>query len=384
VARLRPTAVMIAAAAVLVVGGAALASGVGSGDDEAPAVETTAAAATAVPTVAPARSVATDAAGTATLPGVAIDPALAIGDPRRLPLPAAGDLPGVLLTGSGSCVPGIIDLAAPGAPGQLALGAPACAVVRSPSGRFLATSTRFEPEGEPIVVVDTTTGAARTARRVGSAIGRGQTVISDRGAVATCEFAGTVIDTGRRTQRVPGSECGRIAIGNRILALRADGRTLVDATSRRRVITLARRVRGELPVLATSRSARLIAGFGFDKAAAFTFLTLYDRRGRVVTPRQQLTNAFRVRDAQLADDGRALALRSDAGWELFNLQTGDRLRQIGGTPITSATISPDGTRFAVATPQAIVFVDVATLAPQLAIPAQVRGVSWLDRAPAAS
>ena len=127
------------------------------------------------------------------------------------------------------------------------------------------------------------------------------------------------------------------------------------------MVKLAQRVRGELPVLGTSRTGQLIAGFGFDRDAAFTFVTVYDRQGRVVTPRRQLTNAFRVRDVQLADDGRALALRSDAGWELFNLQTGDRLRQIGRTPITSASISPDGTRFAVATPRAIVFVDVATL-----------------------
>ena len=193
-----------------------------------------------------------------------------------------------------------------------------------------------------------------------------------------------MVDGPRRTRRVPGSECGRIAFGNRILALRDDRRTLVDATTRRQVVKLARRVRGELPVLATSRTGQLIAGFGFDKGAAFTFVTLYDRQGRVVAPRQQLTNAFRVRDVQLADDGRALALRSDAGWELFNLQTGDRLRLIGQAPITSATVSPDGTRFAVAHPQAIVFVDVDTLAPRLAIPAQVRGVSWLDQVPGAS
>lgn len=365
-ARLRPVPA-IAAVVALVVGGAALASGVGSGGD----------APTAQPT-------ATGATGTATLTGVAIDPSLPVGDPRRLPLPAPGELPGVLLTGSGSCEPGIVDLADPGPPGRLALHAPACAVQRSPSGRFLATSTRFESEGEPIVVVDTTTGATRTARRVGSAIGRGPTAISDQGAVATCEFAGTVIDTPRRTRRVPGSECGRIASGNRILALGDDRRTLVDATTRRQVIKLAKRVRGDLPVLATSRSGRLIAGFGFDNVAAFTFVTLYDRRGRVVTPRRQLTNAFRVRDVQLADDGRALALRSDAGWELFNLETGRRLRSIGRSPITSATVSPDGTRFAVATPQAIVFVDVETLAPQLAIATQVRGVSWLDRVPRAT
>jgi hypothetical protein len=142
-------------------------------------------------------------------------------------------------------------------------------------------------------------------------------------------------------------------------------------------------VRGELPVLATSRTGRLIAGFGFDKTAAFTFVTVYDRQGRVVTPRRSLTNAFRVRDIQFADDGRGLALRSDVGWELFNLETGDRLRQVGRSPITGATVAPDGARFAVATPQAIVFVDVATLAPQRAIPAQVRGLTWLDRAPGA-
>jgi hypothetical protein len=381
VARLRP-ALAIAAVAVLIVGGAALASGVG--DDDAPTAAATTAAGTATPTVAPADPVATDTVGTATATGVAIDPSLPVGDPRRLPQPAPGELPGVLLTGSGICEPGIIDLASPGPPGQLALGAPACAVQRSPSGRFLATSTRFEPEGQPIVVVDTTTGSTRTARHVGSGIGRGPTVVSDQGAVATCEFAGTVIDGPRRTRRVPGSECGRIAFGNRILALRDDRRTLIDSTTRRQVVRLAQRVRGELPVLATSRTGQLIAGFGFDKGAAFTFVTLYDRQGRVVTPRQQLTNAFRVRDVQLADDGRALALRSDAGWELFNLQTGDRLRLIGQAPITSASVSPDGTRFAVATPQAIVFVDAETLAPKLAIPAQVRGVSWLDQVPAAS
>ncbi len=380
-ARLRP-ALAIAAVVALVVGGAALAAGVGSGDDDGATPEPATAEDTAAPTVAPAGSVATGATGTATLTGVAADPRLPVGDPRRLPPPAPGELPGVLLTGSGICEPGIVDLADPGPPGQIALGAPACAVERSPSGRFLATSTRFEPEGQPIIVVDTATGSSRTARRVGSGIGRGPTVVSDRGAVATCEFAGTVVDTARRTQRVPGSDCGRIAFGNRILALREDRRTLVDATTRRQVVKLAQRVRGELPVLGTSRTGRLIAGFGFDRDAAFTFVTIYDRQGRVVTPRTQLTNAFRVRDVHLADDGRALALRSDAGWELFNLQTGDRLRRIGQAPITSATISPDGSRFAVATPQAIVFVDVETLAPKLAIPAEVRGVSWLDQAPA--
>ena len=38
----------------------------------------------------------------------------------------------------------------------------------------------------------------------------------------------------------------------------------------------------------------------------------------------------------------------------------------------------------VATAQAIVFVDVATLAPQLAIPARVHGVWWLEQSPTAA
>jgi hypothetical protein len=254
----------------------------------------------------------------------------------------------------------------------------------SPSGRFLVSSTRVEPEGEPIVVLDTSTGATRTARRVDSGIGRGPAVVSDRGAVATCEFTGTVIDTPRGTHHLKGSGCGRIAIDGRILALRSDRRTLVDASTGRRVIRLAERVRGELPVLATSRTGRLIAAFAFEPAKAFTFLTVYDRNGRVVTPRRQLTNGFRVRAVELADDGRGLALRSDAGWELFNLATGSRLRQIGPAAITSAAVAPDGTRFVVATAQAIVFVDVATLAPELAIPDRVHGVWWLEQSPTAA
>jgi hypothetical protein len=369
----RKLALAIAAVAVVLVGGAALASGLG--DNGTPATDVTA---------APAPGSQTTSGTTALATVTAIDPSLPVGDPRRLPLPAPGELAGVLLTGSGICEPGIVDLARPGPPGRIALSAPACAVRTSPSGRFLATSTQFEPEGQPIVVLDTATGATRTGRRVGSGVGRGPTVVSDRGAIATCEFSGTVIDTARRTLRVKGSGCGRIAIGNRILALRPDRRTLVDATTGTRVLRLSEPVRGELPVLATSRTGLLIAGFAFDQAAAFTFLTIYDRRGRVVRPRRRLTNAFRVRDMQLADDGRALALRSDAGWELFNLETGDRVRQVGRSPITSAAIAPDGDRFAVATPRAIVFIDVGTLAPRLAIPAQVRGVLWLDRAPGAT
>ncbi len=381
-ARLRP-ALAIAAVAVVVVGGAALASGVG--DDGSSGAAGTAPAATATPAAAPPATVASpDTTGTTTLTGMAIDPSLPVGDPRRLRAPGPGELAGVLLTGSGICEPGIVDLADPGPPGRIALGAPACAVRRSPSGRFLATSTRSEPEGQPVVVLETSTGATRTGRRVGSGRGRGPTVVSDVGAIATCEFTGTVVDTPRRTRSVPGSECGRIAIGNRILALREDRRTLIDATTRRPMIRLAQRVRGELPVLATSRTGRLIAGFAFDPSAAFMFLTIFDRQGRVVRSRRQLTNAFRIRDVQLSDDGRALALWSDVGWELFNLATGDRLRQIGRTPIKSAAVSPDGGRFAVATAQAIVFVDVATLAPQLAIPAQVHGVWWLDRSPSAA
>lgn len=369
-ARLRPV-LAVAAVVALVVGGAALASGLG---DHAPA--TSAEPATTAP---PA-----EAGGATTVPAtVTADPSLPIGDPRRLPAPPPGQLSGVLLTGSGICEPGLIDLADPGPPGQLALGAPACAVSVSPSGRFLATSTRPDPEGQPIVVLDTRTGAARTARRVGSGIGRGPAVISDRGAVATCEFTGTVIDTPRGTQHLDGSGCGRIALGGRILALRGDRRTLVDAATGKRVIRLAERLRGELPVLAASRTGRLIAAFAFDSSAAFTFVTVFDRAGRVVTSRRQLTNGFRVRDAHLADDGRALALRSDAGWELFNLESGDRLRRIGQTPITSASVAPDGKRFAVATADAIVFVDTSTLAPQMAIPAKVRGVWWLERSPTA-
>ena len=251
-AGLRPV-LAIAAMAALIVGGAALVSGLG--DDDAPTAEaTTNAAAAATPTATLPDAVATDAAGTTTPTGAAIDPTLPIGDPRRLPPPAPGELPGVLLTGSGLCEPGIVDLAAPAPPGRLALGAPACAVQRSPSGRFLATSTRFEPEGQPIVVVDTTTGTSRTARRVGSGIGRGPTVVSDQGAVATCAFAGTTIDAPRRIRRVPGSECGRVAFGNRILALRDDRRTLIDATTRRQAVELEQPLRGELPVL--GRAAR--------------------------------------------------------------------------------------------------------------------------------
>jgi hypothetical protein len=165
--------------------------------------------------------------------------------------------------------------------------------------------------------------------------------------------------------------------------LQRDRRTLVNAVTGRTELRLQRALRGELPVLAPSRNGRLIAGLAFDVGEAFTYLTLYDRDGRVVAPRQRLTNAVRVREVSLADDGRTLALRSDVGWELFNLQTGSRLRQIGPSPILSAGVSPDGSQFAVVTPRAIVFVDAATMAPRQALPADVRSVWWLDRVPPA-
>ena len=359
--------VAVAAAAVLVAGGAALASGVvGGGSSAAPAVTT-------APATAAATATTTQAAAT---PTATFDTSLPVGDPRRLPPPHPGQLAGVLLTGDGLCVPGIVDLAAPAPPTRIALHAPGCAVGQSPSGRYLATSTSTDPEGQPIVVLDTRTRQNRTQRRVYGGLGTGPPAVSDGAAVATCIFTGPVVETPRRTLQ-PKGLCGRIAADGGIAILQRDRRTLTSAVTGRPVVRLAQPVRGELPVLATSRTGKLIAALAFDVDRAFTFLTLYDRAGHVVAPRRQLTNAVRIRGVVLADDGRALALRSDVGWELFNLHTGNRLRQIGPAPIVSAAVAPDGSQFVAATPAALVFVDAATLGPKLAIPAQVRSVWWL-------
>jgi hypothetical protein len=381
VARLTP-GVVVAAAALLVVGGAALASGVGGGGgtsaSPATATTTTETAATVPATTAPAASVP---ATTATAPAPTFDPSLPVGDPRRLPPPGPGALPGVLLTGDGICVPGVVDLAQPEPPQRVGLGIPGCMIGQSPSGRYLAASTSAEPEGQPIVVLDTRTGRNRTERRLLGGIGTGPPAIGDNAAVATCIFTGPVVETPRRTLQ-PKGLCGRVGAGGGIAILQRDRRTLTDAATGRPVMRLAQRVRGELPVLATSRTGKLIAALAFDVDQAFTYLTVYDRAGRVVRPRRQLTNAVRVRQVVLADDGRALALRSDVGWELFNLRTGNRLRGIGPQPIVAAGVSPDGSRFVAATPVALVFVDAETLAPKQAIRAAgVRSVWWLARLP---
>jgi hypothetical protein len=377
VARLT-TGIVVAAAAVLVVGGAALASGVGGGGGTpAPATGTTA-------TASPATTAAPGASAPATTPPAptaTFDTSLPVGDPRRLPAPRPGELKGALLTGDGLCVPNIVDLADPSPPQRIALRVPGCTIGQSPSGRYLATSTNTDPEGEPIVVLDTRTGRNRTERRLYGGIGTGQPAIGDNAAVGTCIFTGPVVETLRRTLH-PKGLCGRIGAGGGIAILQRDRRTLADAVTGRPVVRLAQRVTGELPVLATSRTGKLIAALAFDVDQAFTFLTVYDSAGRVVRPRRQLTNAVRVRQVVLADDGRALALRSDVGWELFNLQTGNRLRGIGSQPIVSASVSPDGSRFVASTSVAIVFVDAATLAPQQAIPAaEVRSLWWLPDVP---
>jgi hypothetical protein len=327
--------------------------------------------------------VASGTTATSAAPTSTFDAALPVGDPRRLPPPGPGELHGVLLTGDGLCVPSVVDLAAPAPPERIALRAPGCAVGESPSGRFLVTSTSVDPEGQPLVVIDTRTQAIRTARRENGGIGTGPPAVSDTGGVATCYFTGPAVDTPRGTRR-PKGLCGRIATHGGIGILQSDRRTLRSALTGRTVVRLATPLRGELPVLATSRTGRLIAGLAFDVSEAFTYLTLYDRDGRVVAARRRLTNAVRVREVLLADDGRALALRSDVGWELFNLETGNRLRQIGPSAIVSAAVSPDGSRFVAATPVALVFVDAATLAPKQAIPSDARSVWWLAAAPGAT
>lgn len=372
--------IRLAVGALVVVAAVAAAWVLSRDDGGAPAETVAATTATAEPAAVTATSTATTPAATTTAP--AVDPDLPIGDPRRLPPPAPGELTGVLITGTGLCAPGIVDLAAPATPAPVAMSAPGCSIRTSSSGRWLATSTRPDPEGQPLVVLDTRTGRTRTARREDGAVGTGPPAVSNVGAVATCYvFAGVVVDTPRRSRRVPG-RCTRVALGNRIAVLARDRRTLLDAATSRRVLELGRAVRGELPVLAPSRSGALVAALAFDVDQAFSYLTVYDgRTGEVRQPRRRLTNAVRIRDVHLADDGRALALRSDVGWELFNLATGDRLRLIGQFPITSAAVSPDGSRFVAATAAALVFVDVATLAPRQAIPAEVQSVAWLEQSP---
>jgi len=377
VARLTP-AVIAGAAVLLVVGGAALASGVvGGGEGGTPAAPVTdVAIAAGTPPTSTAQPATSVAPATSGAPTTTFDAALPVGDPRRLPPPQPGELTGVLLTGDALCIPSLVDLATPAPPERVALHAPGCALGQSPSGRYLLTTTNTDPEGQPLVVIDTRTRANRTARRPNGGIGTGPPAISDTGSVATCVFTGPVVETPQRTRR-PEGVCGRIATHGGIAILQDDRRTLRSALTGRTVLRLAQPLRGELPVLATSRTGRVIAGLAFDVRTAFTYLTLYDRGGRVVRPRQKLTNAVRVREVVLADDGRALALRSDVGWELFNLATGNRLRQIGPAPIVSAAVAPDGSRFVAATPVALVFVDVPTLSPKQAIPAEARSVWWL-------
>ncbi len=351
----RRLATPLAIAAAVLVAGAALT--VSLADDEA---------ATTAPTVS--------------APAVATTPEFPIGDARRLPLPEPGSLAGVLLTADGACAPSIVDLAAPAAPGRLAIGTPACAVVTTPSGSQLVGATGVDPEGLPVVVLDTASGQTRTARRVHGSAGAGPPVVTDGGSVALCDVDGVHVDDGRRDRTTRGV-CARVADGPRVLVLARDRRTLRDARTGRAVIRLARRVSGELPALIASRHGGLIAAFAYDVERAFTYVTVFDRTGAVALPRRRLTNGIRVRQAELGDDGVALTLRTEGGWEVHNLRTGDRLRQVGSTAIVAASVAPDGASVAVATTTAIVIVEAATLSPLFAIPASVRAVAWLERSP---
>ena len=292
----------------------------------------------------------------------------------------------MLLTGSGICEPGIVDLADPGPPGPIALGAPGCAVERSPSGRFLATSTRFEPEGQPIVVLDTRDRPdphcaprgqrhrPRPDRRQRSAAPSRLRVHRHRGRHAAPHAA-----------RRRAASCGRIASGDAHPGvLQRDRRTLVDAATGKRWSRWPSGVRGELPVLGDEpdrpADRRRSPSTG---DAAFTFLTLYDRAG-------SRRDAAPAAHERLPRARRAARRRRSRRWRCAATPAGScsTCRPATGCARSAArrsrppAVSPDGTRFAVATPQAIVFVDVATLAPQLAIPAQVRDVWWLDEVPA--
>ncbi len=180
------------------------------------------------------------AATTATAPAATTDPSLPIGDPRRLPAPQPGELAGVLLPARGICVPALVDLASPGPPEQLALHVPGCAVAQSPSGRLPRDRHPLRAGGTADRRA-TTPAPAGTAPRGAStaASARGPPVVSDDGAVGTCEFTGPVIDTPRRTRHRPGT-CGRDRARTAGLAiLQRDRRTLVDAITGRRALRLA-------------------------------------------------------------------------------------------------------------------------------------------------
>jgi hypothetical protein len=163
-----------AAAALLVVGGAAIASGVGGGGGSSASPATSARSTTTTGATTAAATTTSAAPGTTATPPAptaTFDTSLPVGDPRRLPAPKPGELPGALLTGDGLCVPGLVDLAAPAPPERVALHVPGCVVGQSPSSRLLATSTNTDPEGQPWTAAEgasrTTAGRSPTRPRAG-------------------------------------------------------------------------------------------------------------------------------------------------------------------------------------------------------------------------
>jgi hypothetical protein len=335
------------------------------------------------PEAAPTPAAGTAAATTTT---TTTEPALPIGDVRRLPALTKDAYPGRLFGfTAGLCEVVVADLA------TFEITNPAgvenvCTIWPSPGEKALA-SRRPPPDDAAVLVARVVDGRAEETG-IDYVPGRasGALTVSDDGTVAACDGTSVRVARAGRVQTaleftpVDGlfdERCVTGAVGKRIVQLGDDRRSLMDVATRKIARKLAEPVRSPVVALTSSADGLVIVA---DLADGPPQGTVFDRAGNVVMARAQIARGVAIRKMILARGGGAVAVQSARGWEVTNLSSRTTLVAPGGARINDVTFSPDGTVAALATEHGVVFADVSNLAPKAFWPQKFQALVWLPPA----
>jgi hypothetical protein len=354
------TAIAVGAAAVVAV--AAVASGLKSALGSSGSADT-----------------ATTATATAT--GGTTTAALPVGDVRRLPPLTAGEYEGrlVLYTGS-DCRPVIVNLAHIESTSPSAMSA-ACSVWLSPGLTKLAAS--LPPPTEHEVMTATAVAGPPVPSGVDYDPGNtGALTVTDDGAVATCDGSRVVLGRDGHVRAVRtftpldngfDERCVTGAVGDAVVRLGDDRRSLVDAATGRIVRRLATPARASIIAIASSSDGLVLIA---DTEDGTPQGTVYGRDGRVAVRRQPIGRGVTVRKVVLGRAARAVALQSSRGWDITSLTNGHTLVSPGGARVTDVAFSPDATAVAETTDAGVVFADLPELTPRLFLDTPAKAVAW--------
>jgi hypothetical protein len=248
----------------------------------------------------------------------------------------------------------------------------------SPSGRYALVAPHMTAHAS-LSLLDMSSGAVVATGLVTGTDYEGPPAVADDGTALSCFNGVLSIRSPNGGQRAYPPLCPATPLGHRVVALALDQQSVIDAVTGATLYRIPhprRHYDGYFAALVASPDGDQLAVVTFNAASGYAEVRRIDTRTGQVSPVVPAGIGTRYIRLGLSNDGRLLALETEGGWDVWNLDHGTNFHRVADRTVNDVGFSPDSRMIAVATDAGMAILDAATLAPRYLLPVPAHRVAW--------